>query len=197
MEDKRVLRTKRNIKQTLISLLDNEPFEKISVSEICRIGATSRITFYNYYGDKAALAEELLKDYTEEAIAHYHRLQIENNPENNVTLGYTNLLECILQTVLRHHDFSRHLDPQENPYLYNLTYNSLIQQVTSYISAHSAELTPAEKPETLAALFCSGLWCVISNGRKNGEDTAVTADRVRTLFQSMLSSSLFAAPASR
>lgn len=49
MADKRITKTKRNIKNTVIKLLSNTQFEKITVSELCRIGEISRITFYTYY----------------------------------------------------------------------------------------------------------------------------------------------------
>lgn len=52
MEDKRITKTKRNIKATLTALLQEMPFEKISVAEICRRGDISRITFYAHYEDK-------------------------------------------------------------------------------------------------------------------------------------------------
>ena len=37
------------------------PFEKITVTELCRAADVSRITFYTYYDDKYALADRLFK----------------------------------------------------------------------------------------------------------------------------------------
>ena len=67
MEDKRITKTKRNIKATLTDILQEMPFEKISVAEICRRGDISRITFYAHYEDKYALAEEIFSDHMQEA----------------------------------------------------------------------------------------------------------------------------------
>lgn len=36
MEDKRIIKTRKNIKATLIELLQKQSFEKVSVSENCR-----------------------------------------------------------------------------------------------------------------------------------------------------------------
>ena len=88
MEDKRITKTKRNIKATLTALLQEMPFEKISVAEICRRGDISRITFYAHYEDKYALAEEIFSDHVQEAQDKYHMLQAENNPKNNGFIGY-------------------------------------------------------------------------------------------------------------
>ena len=37
MEDKRVIKTKRNLKRTMIEMICDMPFEKITVSELCRV----------------------------------------------------------------------------------------------------------------------------------------------------------------
>ena len=73
MEDKRIIKTRRNIKSTMIRILQTKPFEKITVSELCREGQISRITFYTYYDDKYALIDEMVADYIREADADYHR----------------------------------------------------------------------------------------------------------------------------
>ena len=96
MEDKRITKTKRNIKATLTDILQEMPFEKISVAEICRRGDISRITFYAHYEDKYALTEEIFSDHVQEAYDKYHALQAENNPKNNGFISYQNLLEAIL-----------------------------------------------------------------------------------------------------
>ncbi len=43
--DKRVVKTKRTIKRTLVELLATMPFEKITVTEMCRAADVRRITF--------------------------------------------------------------------------------------------------------------------------------------------------------
>ena len=51
-EDRRILKTKKNLKRTLIELLSQKAFEQISVKELCETAQTSRITFYTHYNDK-------------------------------------------------------------------------------------------------------------------------------------------------
>ncbi len=86
-EDKRVAKTKRNLKETMIELLQEMPFEKITVTELCRRGETSRITFYTYYEDKYALVNEMFADYIQEADQNYHDLQARNNPGGDGFIG--------------------------------------------------------------------------------------------------------------
>ena len=86
--DKRVVKTKRTIKRTLVELLATMPFEKITVTELCRAADVSRITFYTYYDDKYALADELFRDDMAKAEERYRALQAENNPRKIPTNSY-------------------------------------------------------------------------------------------------------------
>ena len=52
MEDKRIIRTKHNLKDAMIRMLSIEDFEHISVTELCKEAKVSRITFYSHSRDK-------------------------------------------------------------------------------------------------------------------------------------------------
>ena len=129
--DKRVIRTKRTIKETLVKLLQKTQFEHITVKTICDEACTSRITFYNYYSDKYALVEEMFEDYMNEALADYYALQKENNKEKDDIKGYNNMLTAIINLVTNNRDFFEHTGTASNPYLYsgfyNYIYNDLYQ----------------------------------------------------------------------
>lgn len=143
MEDKRITKTKRNIKATLTALLQEMPFEKISVAEICRRGDISRITFYAHYEDKYALAEEIFSDHIQEAQDKYHTLQAENNPKNNGFIGYQNLLDAILSLYYDNYTFFSHTTSSENPYLFSSYFNRMNASVDDYLRRHTYHL-----PET-------------------------------------------------
>ena len=51
MEDKRITKTKRSLKESMIRMLGEETFEQISITELCRKADVSRITFYSHYSD--------------------------------------------------------------------------------------------------------------------------------------------------
>lgn len=136
MEDKRITKTKRNIKATLTAILQEMPFEKISVAEICRRGDISRITFYAHYEDKYALAEEIFSDHMQEAQDKYHMLQAENNPKNNGFIGYQNLLDAILSLYYDNYAFFSHTTSKENPYLFSSYFNRMYTSVDDYLRRH-------------------------------------------------------------
>lgn len=58
----RIVKTKHDLKDALISLLAKYDFDHINVSMICTKAGITRATFYKYYSDKYVLADEALTD---------------------------------------------------------------------------------------------------------------------------------------
>lgn len=59
-EDKRIVKTRRNIEDAFLSLLAEMPFEEITVKAIVARAVTVKGTFYNHYDDKFDLARTLI-----------------------------------------------------------------------------------------------------------------------------------------
>ena len=174
----------------MVSLLSEFPFEKITVSELCRRGQTSRITFYTYYEDKYALADEIFTDFLDEAGQDYHRLQAMNNPENDGLAGYENLLECILNLYSSHSDFFTYATPEKNPYLFSVFFNHIFDSVDDYLRRHT-KLVPRYSIRETAALLCNGLCGVINICRTEKLPDAEVRRRVRGMYSDILASNLF------
>ena len=117
MEDKRIKKTKKNLKSTLIAMLNQMSFEQITITELCRQSDTSRITFYKHYNDKYALADEIFQDYLKAGMEIYERRQQQNNHRNDIVTGYCNMLDSIFEVYYGNYDFFRHTNPEENPHL--------------------------------------------------------------------------------
>ena len=58
------LRTKNAIRRSFIELLAERPFDKISVRDIAERSEVTRNTFYYYYTDIYALAEDVFETAT-------------------------------------------------------------------------------------------------------------------------------------
>ena len=190
MEDKRITKTKRNIKATLTDILQEMPFEKISVAEICRRGDISRITFYAHYEDKYDLAEEIFSDHVQEAYDKYHALQAENNPGNNGFIGYQNLLEAILSLYYDNYAFFSHTTSSENPYLFSAYFNRMYVSVDSYLRRHTF-LKPRFSFHQTAAFICNGLFGVVNSCLADHLSEAETRDVVRGIYAVLLNSDMF------
>ena len=99
--DKRIMKTRKGLKNALLCLLDDHPFEEITVTEICEQARTGRLTFYKYYSDKNELMRDCFQDLQEE-IMDRMRKEGENSrgrlpqiSEDSGT-GLTPRLNCLL-----------------------------------------------------------------------------------------------------
>lgn len=59
--DLRVIKTRRNIEESLIHLLGRKSFEQITVQDILEEALINRSTFYKHYSDKYDLAQHLCR----------------------------------------------------------------------------------------------------------------------------------------
>ncbi|WP_420222929.1 TetR/AcrR family transcriptional regulator [Pediococcus acidilactici] len=62
--DLRIQKSKRDIEQAFIQLVNQKGFTHTNVKDICDTALVGRSTFYRYYDDKYMLLEELVKYYT-------------------------------------------------------------------------------------------------------------------------------------
>lgn len=61
-EDPRTVETKRLIRDTLLKLMQIDPFAKITVTKVCSKAGINRGTFYLHYCDLYAVLEELMEE---------------------------------------------------------------------------------------------------------------------------------------
>jgi AcrR family transcriptional regulator len=59
--DPRIRRTRQMLRSALVSLLEEKPFDDISVQDISERSTVNRATFYDHYTDKSALVEDLVR----------------------------------------------------------------------------------------------------------------------------------------
>ncbi len=90
-------KTKRNrftrmcMGDALVNIMQQKPYDKISVSDITKKAGVSRMTYYNYYETK----EELVKDYIEEITSLYLEEEKNNSKEKNNIMDYEHVLFLI------------------------------------------------------------------------------------------------------
>ena len=92
----------------------------------------------------------------------YHRRQEENNPENNLTQGYLNVLDSILSLYYERYDFFQHVVPETNPYLAFRFYRILLDTVESHTDKLKASYSLKYSARQIAGFICFGLFGFIS-----------------------------------
>ena len=188
--DSRIIKTKKGLKDEVIRLLENKPFEKITVSDICKESITSRITFYTYYQDKYDLADEMFDDYINEADANYHKMSKDLKQEKDSEINYELLLECILCLVYDNYAFFSHTGSTENPYLFSEFYNHVYRNVGDYMTRHKALVSNYPVHQT-ATLLCNGFFGVIHSCISDKLTEDKTREIASSMYRDILSSNIF------
>jgi len=119
-------------------------------------------SLYTHYKDKFALLDDIFNDMLIIGKEGYHRRQEENNPENNLTQGYLNVLDSILSLYYERYDFFQHVVPETNPYLAFRFYRILLDTVESHTDKLKASYSLKYSARQIAGFICFGLFGFIS-----------------------------------
>lgn len=78
-ENRRILVTKKMLKEALLRLLEQESLEKINISELCREADINRTTFYKHY----STPRDVLMDIGTDLLSGFHPIQQDPDPLSN------------------------------------------------------------------------------------------------------------------
>ncbi|MBQ0140172.1 MAG: TetR/AcrR family transcriptional regulator [Kurthia sp.] len=103
--DTRILKTKEAFHQAFFLLLQETPFEEMTISMICKEAGINRGTFYRHYETKDVLFEEVIEKISDDLIQAYY-IPYEANPKlTPETLDSTTI--GIFQHIFTYRDFYR------------------------------------------------------------------------------------------
>lgn len=188
MEDRRIIKTKRNLKEALIAMLAKEDFEHISITELCRKAEVSRITFYSHYSDKYALLDDIFNDMLDIGTADYRRRQAENNPLRRVTAGYVNMLDSILDLYYDRFYFFQYTNPEKNPYLGSRLYSIILETVETHTLHVEQRFRLRYSPKKIAGFVCYGMLGFVNESHKEKTPLEDIKKEARRLLTDVLKS---------
>lgn len=157
MEDKRIVKTKRSLKATLVDMLSEQAFEQISITELCRRSDISRITFYSHYNDKYALVDEIFQDMAVIGTRAYEEKQKKWNPQNDEALSYCNILDAIMELYYENFQFFKHTAPDKNPYLAFAFYSIVLETVERHTIRLKGQWNLKYSAKKIAGFLCYGI----------------------------------------
>lgn len=125
--DKRILKTKKSLYDSLVHLMGKNSFENIKVSEICERAMTNRSTFYAHFEDKYSLLNSLLLDLKDS-------LKKELLKNEQITSSKEYYMECI-RLLLDHIDENREIYlplilNNKNSIAMDMIYSTLLEDIT-------------------------------------------------------------------
>ena len=190
MEDKRIAKTKKNLKNAMIAMLGEKDFEHITITELCRAAEISRITFYSHYSDKYALLDEIFDDMLKLGTEDYYRRQRENNPTGRLAAGYVNMLDAILQLYSDRSDFFRHTDPEKNPYLASRLYSIVLETVEQHTLHVKKRMRLKYSPKKIAGFVCFGMFGFVNESREENTPMNELLPQARVLLTDLIRSGI-------
>lgn len=191
-EDRRIIKTRKSIKDALVALMSEKPFEKITVKEICERAYTSRITFYNYYSDKYALLDDVMVDLNTELAAHFEQMQKSNNRKNDPVVSFQNLQNCFLDIRIDHEAVFSQLTLENNTNLLPASYyHFIVDNTTALIRKYFDQLKPKYPVDQTGAFIVCGMYGYLSTARTNGMDMEQIREQMLSLMEDLIGSSLF------
>ena len=190
MEDKRIAKTKKNLKNAMIAMLGEKDFEHITITELCRAAEISRITFYSHYSDKYALLDEIFDDMLKLGTEDYYRRQRENNPTGRLAAGYVNMLDAILQLYSDRFDFFRHTTPEKNPYLASRLYSIVLATVAQHTLHVKKRMRLKYSPRKIAGFVCFGMFGFVNESREENTPMDELLPQARVLLTDLIRSGI-------
>ena len=190
MEDKRIAKTKKNLKNAMIAMLGEKDFEHITITELCRAAEISRITFYSHYSDKYALLDEIFDDMLKLGTEDYYRRQRENNPTGRLAAGYVNMLDAILQLYSERFDFFRHTDPEKNPYLASRLYSIVLETVEQHTLHVKKRMRLKYSPKKIAGFVCFGMFGFVNESKEENTPMDELLPQARVLLTDLIRSGI-------
>ncbi len=190
MEDRRIIKTKRSLKTTLIEMLAKEDFEHISITELCRKADVSRITFYSHYNDNYALLADIFEDMLRIGTEDYYRRQREYNPTGKLAAGYVNMLDAILEIYYDRFDFFQYTNPEKNPYLASRLYSIILETVEMH-TMHVKERLPLKySPKKIAGFVCFGMLGFVNESHEENTPLEEIRREARVLLKDLIKSGI-------
>ncbi len=189
-EDKRIRKTKRYIKQTLIEILTEKPFEQITVTELCKRSDISRITFYAHYNDKFALVDEMFAEMLESATRDYRNSQKENNPANDTIQTFCNLLDCIFNLYNENMSLLTYTTIDKNPYLYYMFYSYIVRNVELIIIHRDKVIKPKYSIKQVSGFICNSLWAFIIEAQTEGSTVNMVRKDAKKVLTGILEANI-------
>ena len=105
--DRRILKTKRALRESLLYLLKEQPIQKISVSRLCEKSDINRSTFYTYYSSPM----DLLESIEDEILNTLEEDMIQFEKENSIS----QLMNSIIFYISEHKQLVRLLFSDRRP----------------------------------------------------------------------------------
>lgn len=149
-QDLRIVKTRKNLYESLLYLLKEKTFEEIKVSDICEKALINRSTFYAHYNDKYELFADLVETLKSSLASELSQnINISNSKEY-----YLEMLRIFLDHVDSKRDiYSAIMIHNKNSVIMDMIYDTLNEDIKKRIEH---EKNRSNVPSDIIAKFYLG-----------------------------------------
>ncbi|MFD2443661.1 TetR/AcrR family transcriptional regulator [Bacillus sp. CGMCC 1.16607] len=164
--DKRVRRTKMQLKQAFIKLMEEKRYDQITVTDIVNHADYNRATFYRHYNFKEELAEEIISDKT---IALIEAFKYPYKKKNQIHLNSLSPSDIIIfDHIMKNKDFYKLWGKFQSIPGFE---KSFLQSITKFFKKEIILLTPPDPNldnHLYTTFYAYGILGLILDWIKNG-----------------------------
>lgn len=188
-EDVRITKTKRDLRNGLVSLLKTRPFDKITVCDICSESMINRMTFYKHYNDK----NDLLKDVFEYAQSKINGHEINATVlEEDVEAFWEDLLDKIANDCILNGDVLRSLIKHDNALVNDMIYNAIYKLIYAICAEYDKQHACQHLYEDIVTFVAGGFARILVDAIKNPDtDIDRMKEKSKEFFVALLESDKF------
>lgn len=154
-EDLRITKSKRDLRNAMMSLLKTHTFDSITVKEICDVALINRMTFYKHYEDKYDLFNDTVR-FTINTIKQSVMDEIKPQDMFSQPAKFcTTIVSLCLDECVTRKELLQRLVQQDNPLVSQIIFESVQESVMEFLKMLDA-LLESKYPLELVSNFITG-----------------------------------------
>ena len=152
--DLRIIKTKKNLYEGLLTLMKERTFEEIKVSDICSAALTNRSTFYDHFSDKYELLDSLINDLEEDLVS---KLEANQN-YSNAKEYYMQMIEIFFDHISNNINvYSSVLKKNNNSIVMDMASDAIYRDVENHIRKSNKILKTEIPVEIISKFYVSAV----------------------------------------
>ena len=180
--DARIIRTRRDLSNALIQLLETTDYDEIKVIDICKKAMISKVTFYNNFKNKSELLNHILLEFEEKIKNDIEKLAPAFQNQKDMILGivriaYKNVLKnkVIFGKILSNH--------QTSSVIIELR-NFICQEIIKHGDLLISDDKSSVPKEYFAAFYSGAITSILPMvlNQSDGDDNALDENSLVALF---------------
>lgn len=180
--DARIIRTRRDLSNALIQLLETTDYDEIKVIDICKKAMISKVTFYNNFKNKSELLNHILLEFEEKIKNDIEKVAPAFQNQKDMILGivriaYKNVLKnkAIFGKILSNH--------QTSSVIIELR-NFICQEIIKHGDLLISDDKSSVPKEYFAAFYSGAITSILPMilNQTDGDDNALDENSLVALF---------------